>query len=150
MSCSNRRGSTRITSRHVLFLFWLLLSPHLSVHCLQPQCAGRLGVEVDADCVFWLAIVVSTVTLTRTPVRKPRLGSALLLISPSALSSPPCIHTNTQASDTSAGAVLNLNTCLSYRFTDANDGETWMQQLLKCPPRIINDLISVGGGVIQS
>lgn len=37
---------------------------------------------------------------TRTPVRKPRLDSALLLISPSALSSPPCIHTNTQASDT--------------------------------------------------
>lgn len=56
---------------------------------------GRCGLRV-------LASYSSEYRYTRTPVRKPRLGSALLLISPWALSSPPCSHTNTQASDTSA------------------------------------------------
>lgn len=62
---------------------------------------GRCGLRV-------LTSYSSEYRYTRTTVRKPRLGSALLLISPSALSSPPCIHTNTQASDTLAKTGLEL------------------------------------------
>lgn len=42
-------------TRHFTFCIvscYLLVSPHFSVHCLQPQCEGRLEVEVDAASVF--------------------------------------------------------------------------------------------------
>lgn len=55
----------------LLFLFFLLVSPHFSVHCLQPQCEGRLEAEVDAASVFTLAVVVSTVLLE--PLWNPSL-----------------------------------------------------------------------------
>ena len=49
------------TSVHILYM---LISLHFFVHCLQPHCReGRLGGEVDAGSIFWIAVVVSTVLL---------------------------------------------------------------------------------------
>lgn len=48
----------------------MLVSPHFSVHCLQPQCEGRLEVEVDAGSVFWVAVVS---TVLQDPLWNPSL-----------------------------------------------------------------------------
>lgn len=75
----NRKGSTHCLTSCIV-LFGLLLSPHLLCSLLAATMRrsfgsrGRCGLRVLASCS-------SEYSYTRTPVRKPWFGSALLLIS---------------------------------------------------------------------